>query len=299
MNLQHLEFFIALAESEHMTQTAKKLNTSQPNLSYMISELERELGAPLFKKSGRNIKLTKYGRIYYEAACQSFKSLEQASQLIKADINPNQGKIALGFIYAFGASRAPKLIQTFQSHYPNVQFHLEQNNSKRLLERLEREDLDLAIVSKVEGFQQLDFQPLTTEKLVIIVPENHKLAHQEQVCLVDTMNDPYVYFNHNSGLRPFLDLVFDQLGIYPKTVLELEDDQSIFGFVAEGFGIAIVPDIPSISSFPVKKLAIQDQIADRYLYLAKRKEDFQSPIQEIFTDFCINFFDKKSSLISD
>lgn len=293
MNIQHLEFFIALAESEHMTQTAKKLNTSQPNLSYIINELERELGAALFKKTGRNIKLTKYGRIYYQAACQSIKSLEQASQLIQADINPNQGKIALGFIYAFGASRAPQLLHSFQADYPNVQFHLEQNNSKRLLERLEREDLDLAIVSKVEGFPQLDFLPLTTEKLVIIVPEEHPFAHLDQVSLKETVDYPYVYFNHNSGLRPFLDQIFDNLAIYPQTVVELEDDQSILGFVTSQFGLAIVPDIPSISAFPVKKLTIKDNIPERILYLASRKDAYQSPIQKIFTQFCIEYFSQK------
>ncbi|HFI0256256.1 TPA: LysR substrate-binding domain-containing protein [Streptococcus suis] len=290
MNIQHLEFFIALAESEHMTQTAKKLNTSQPNLSYMINELERELGAPLFKKTGRNIKLTKYGRIFYEAACLSSKSLNQANQLIQAEIDPNKGKISLGFIYAFGASKAPKLIQDFLSFYPKAQFHLEQNNSKRLLERLEKEDLDLAIVSKISEFEQFEFTPLTNEKLVIIVPEGHRLASHDQIFLKDTTDYPYVYFNRNSGMRPFLDQVFDDLAIYPQSIVELEDDQSILGFVAGNFGIAIIPDIPSIDAFPVKKLEIADQISERILYLATRKDDYQSPIQKVFIDFAKKYF---------
>lgn len=65
MILQQLEFFVTLAEMEHMTKAAKQLNTSQPNPSYAMSELEKELRAPLFKKTGRNIRLTKYGRHFY------------------------------------------------------------------------------------------------------------------------------------------------------------------------------------------------------------------------------------------
>ena len=62
MNLRQLEFFVALAKTEHMTQVAKELNTSQPNISHAINTLERELGVALFEKKGPNLSLTRYGR---------------------------------------------------------------------------------------------------------------------------------------------------------------------------------------------------------------------------------------------
>ena len=66
MNLRQLEFFILLAQSEHMTKAAELANTSQPNVSHAMTTLEQELGVALFEKKGRNIRLTRQGRIFYE-----------------------------------------------------------------------------------------------------------------------------------------------------------------------------------------------------------------------------------------
>ena len=66
MNLNHLSYFRVLAKLEHYTQAAEELSITQPSLSHAMSTLEKELGTYLFEKDGRNIKLTKYGKIYYE-----------------------------------------------------------------------------------------------------------------------------------------------------------------------------------------------------------------------------------------
>lgn len=77
MNLRHLEFFITLAKTEHMAKAAELLDISQPSLSYAINSLEEELGAPLFERDGRNIKLTNYGKIYLKYAQSSLNILKK------------------------------------------------------------------------------------------------------------------------------------------------------------------------------------------------------------------------------
>ena len=290
MNLQHLEYFIALAKTEHMTRTAQELNTSQPNLSYMISELEKEIGVPLFKKIGRNIRLTRYGKIFYNATEQSLSALEEGKQRIQAEIDPNQGIIHLGFIYTMGIEKAPALLKQFMLDYPNVHFDFEQNNSKHLLQLLVEEKLDLAFVSKVDGFTNIHFEPLTTEKLVLVVPNHHPLASYDKIRLEESLSYDYVYYNHSSGLRPYLDQTFDNLGLNPTIKLELENDLSILGFVAQNFGIAIMPDIPSIDSFPVKKINILNPLSKRIIYLALRQKDYISPLTQKFQQYSLTFF---------
>ncbi|MCP1639137.1 LysR family transcriptional regulator [Streptococcus gallinaceus] len=296
MNLQHLEYFIALAKTEHMTRTAQELNTSQPNLSYMISELEKELGVPLFKKTGRNIRLTRYGKIFYDAAEQSLSALKEGNHRIQAEIDPNKGLIHLGFIYTMGIEKAPALLKQFMLDYPDVHFDFEQNNSKHLLQLLMDEKLDLAFVSKVDHFDAIRFEPLTTENLVLVVPEQHPLATSDQVSLEESLRYDYVYYNQSSGLRPYLDQTFDNLGLKPTIKLELESDLSILGFVSQNFGIAIMPDIPSINSFPVKKITILNPLSKRIIYLALRQKDYISPLTEKFKQYSLTFFeeDKKN-----
>lgn len=288
MNIQHLEYFVALAESEHMTKTAKELNTSQPNLSYVIAELERELGLPLFKKDGRNIKLTRYGRIFYTSAKEAIRTIDQAYAVLQAEVHPNQGKLAVGFIYTFGSDIGPNLISQFLQKYPQVHFQLEQNNSHNLLHALSREELDCAIVSKIDHFSQIQFETLMAEEQVIIVPEDHPLAKYDSISLADTIAYDYVYYNEHSGLRPYLDQSFKKLGLQPRIRIELEDDQSVLGFVAHHFGIAIIPNIISIDAYRVKKIKITDTLDERRIYIAYNKSDFYPPIQTAFKEFAKN-----------
>ena len=91
MNLNYLYYFKVLAETEHYTHAATLLKITQPSLSHAIHCLEEELNAYLFEKQGRNIKLTKYGKIFYnyinEGFCKSKKgqSVLQSMLLQKTD----------------------------------------------------------------------------------------------------------------------------------------------------------------------------------------------------------------------
>lgn len=291
MNSQQLEYFVLLAETEHMTQAAKQLNTSQPNLSYAMKELEKEIGVTLFKKEGRNIRLTKYGKIFYPYAQQSIHVLNQAQRKISDLTDSYRGYINFGFIYTMGTRIAPLITHDFLSIEKNkqIQFKFEQGNSKHIVEQLIKEEIDLAFSSYVSHQDEIQFEPFLKEDIVLVVSENHPLAQQDSVYLKDVFSDdPLVYFDHRSGLRPYLDDLFSQLQLKPDIAIEVEEDHTILGFVSYQFGIAVMPNIPSISAYPVKALKILDQHDPRWIYLAIRKNDPLPPAAERFYHFCMD-----------
>ena len=99
MNLQWLYYFNTIAELEHYTRAAERLHVSQSNLSHAIKELEEELGAELFERKGRNIKLTKYGEIFQPYVQKTISSLEEGISTLKEYIDPNVGTIVLASIF--------------------------------------------------------------------------------------------------------------------------------------------------------------------------------------------------------
>ena len=106
MNLQWLYYFNTIAELEHYTRAAERLHVSQSNLSHAIKELEEELGAELFERKGRNIKLTKYGEIFQPYVQKTISSLEEGISTLKEYIDPNVGTIVLA-----GFHRAAALLE--------------------------------------------------------------------------------------------------------------------------------------------------------------------------------------------
>lgn len=295
MNIQQLHYFVALAKSQHMTETAKTLNVTQPCLSYSISELEKELGVPLFKKVGRNIKLTRYGNIYYDYASKALETLQQGKQVIDEDKSPHYGTINLGFIYTQGTQNIPNVLKAFKSLYPNIHFNLTQSTSKQLLHHLQEEDIDLAITSQVDGFDSLEFLPLIEEEMVLVVPKNHPLANKTSLQLHSLKDYPLVYYNENSGLRPYLDHFLAKNNLNITKAIEVEDDQSILGFVAASYGPAIMPNIPSIAAYPVKTISMTDITVPRIIYLANHSQGYQSPAVKLFKDYCLDYFSYKES----
>ena len=294
MNISQLEAFVLLAQNEHMTKTAKQLKTSQPNLSYTITELEKELGAPLFKKVGRNIKLTKYGHIFYEHASSALVRLKQASSLIEEEINPNSGKINLGFVYTVGSEIAPLLTRLFleQEEHKDVKFSFSQGNSFQLLKSLNDEIIDIAITSFVKDSENIHFEELIEQNIYLVVPEKHPLAQKSGVFLIETKDYPYVYFDRDSGIRSYLDNFTNSIKFKPNIVIEANEDNTLLGFVSQNHGITIMPKIIGIDSYPVKVLEILDKHDPRWLYIATRKEGFITPAASRFKRFCLDYFNK-------
>ncbi|MGC6768247.1 LysR family transcriptional regulator [Enterococcus sp. LJL51] len=288
MNLRHLEYFIALAESEHMRLTAEQLNTSQPNISHAISMLEEELGAKLFEKKGRNIYLTRYGKLFYQHAVSGLQQLYTGKRLIQEMVDPQTGHIQLGFIYTMGSILAPQLTKDFLSIEENhkIQFNFSQGNSLDILELLKIDEIDIAICSKVAEDPSIQFNRLVQQEIVVVVPNKHPLADKDEVSLKVLTQEAFIYYNKQSGIRPYIDEVLAAQQIKPKIVFEAEEDHSILGFVGCDYGIAIMPDIPSISAYPVKKLQISDTLLPRYIYLATKKDRKMTPAVQRFYDYC-------------
>ncbi len=288
MNLRQLEFFVALAETEHMTKVAKKLNTSQPNISHAIASLEQELGIELIEKKGRNVVMTYHGKVFYDYIAPALQKIADGEQRLREIIDPDAGEIQLGFIFTLGAHLVPSLVKKFQAQVNNkVQFEFHQGNSNQIIQLLLDNEIDLGLCSKVSDHHELNYELITKEEVVIVVPNEHPLAQCEAVSLSATSDFPYVYYNKKSGLRPFLDQVIAALDLKINITCELEEDHSILGFVGNGFGIAIMPDIASIASYPVKKLRITDALPDRQVYLVSKQRQTVSPAIKKFREFCL------------
>lgn len=113
MNLNQLQYFVTLAHMEHYTRAAEKLSITQPSLSHAISSLENELGTYLFEKQGRNVVLTKYGRLFMEYAEEALSILDAGIRKMKAMTSETSGHIDMGYIYTQGGEFIPEVVKGF------------------------------------------------------------------------------------------------------------------------------------------------------------------------------------------
>lgn len=293
MNIYHLRYFVTLAHLEHYTKASIQLNTTQPNLSYAISSLEKELGISLFEKDGRNIVLTKCGKEFLEDVEHSLSILDSSIHKMKL-IGRGEGLIEIGFLRTLGTDYIPLTLADYLlSKSPKkVQFNFHSGVTTDLITMLKEKICDIIFCSYIENEPGIEFIPIATQDLVLIVPQSHPLAIKDEVDLVETILYPQIFFSKRSGLRPIIDALFKKINATPTISLEIEEDQVIAGFVSAGFGIAIVPDMSILNQLNVKKLSINNPSWERHFYMAFLKEHYQPPV---VTDF-INYIKKKGNL---
>ena len=170
MNLNQLYYFRTLAELEHYTKAAEKLNISQPTLSHSIAAMEKELGANLFEKQGRNVVLTKYGRIYIFYVENALTQLELGKNQIERLVSEGGGHVGLAYMTSVGTNFMPKLISNFldDPQNKNISFSCYEGNTKTLLYNLKREKYDLIFCSLMENEPDVEFIPVHEQGLVVI-----------------------------------------------------------------------------------------------------------------------------------
>lgn len=287
MNLNQLRYFAALARLEHYTKAAEELEISQPSLSHAMNTLEKEIGAALFQKKGRNVVLTKYGRFFLEYVEESLKTLDLGIEKTRAMTGQTGGVIDLAFIYTLGSEFVPELVADFvRSHEElDAKFKFTVGNTLEIIQGLKEERFDVAFCSMIEKETSVEFIPVGEEKLVVAVPKGHPLADKKQVDLEEAAVYPQVYYTKESGLRPVIDKMFGMAGIKPKIAYEIEEDGSMAGLVAQNFGIAIMPDIPILRNLNIEVLELGNTYLKRQVYMAVSKENYKTPMVKRFTDY--------------
>ena len=287
MNLNYIYYFSVLAKTQHYTKAANILNITQPSLSHAIDEIEKELGCLLFEKDGRNIKLTKYGKLLESHVNAGLKELETGQREIQYLMSPNEGLIKLAFIYTLGYSFVPNVLKNFHTIPANKQinFSLKQGNTTELLDGLENEKYDLCFSSYQSGRNNICFVPIIVEELVVVVYDEHPLSEKKEVDLSELVDENLIYYSKTSGLRPYIDKLLSDNDIKPNIKFEVEEDSAVLGLVNIKYGIAIVPNIPVIDNFNVKKLKIKNRQDPRYIYMATIKNRFEAPAISKFINF--------------
>lgn len=286
MNLHHLQYFIILAHMEHFTQAASMLNITQPSLTYAMNTLEAELGVELFEKSGRNIVLTRHGRQFLEEIEPAISQLKQTVDTMRL-IAQGKEQLHMGFLPVLGVQYIPHLIADFQKTEEGngITFQYHSGLTTDLLQLLKEKECDLVFCSFEAEHPELEFVPVVSQDLVVIVPENHPLAQKDEIDLCETAPYPQVFFHKRAGLRAIVDQLFQKIDVVPQIAMEAEEDKVIAGFVAAGFGIAVVPEMSVLDHLPVKRLRLVSPEWQRNFYMVYPKHTTKTQALQTFIGY--------------
>ena len=289
MNLPQLRYFVELAHTQHFTRAAERLCITQPSLSHAITQLEAELGVPLFERAGRATALTRYGEQFFSCVQQTLTTLDEGVDALQR-VARGEGLIRLGLLRTLGVEFVPKLAARFLAANPDkdIRFTFNTGVTQQLLEELLANRFDLVFCSQPPAELRLTAAPVSRQDLVLIVPRSHPLANLHTVDLADTLPYPQVFFSKGSGMRDIVDDLFAKIGGTPQIAYETEEDQVIAGLVAQGFGISVVPYMELLLRLDVKILQIDRPVWERNFYLVSNDRFYLPPVVRQFRQYVLN-----------
>lgn len=293
MEWQQLEYFRVVAKTEHFRKAAELLSISQPALSRSITKLEEELGISLFDRTGRSVKLNKFGRIFLYRVENGLNEIALGVQEINQLRDPYTGTLSLAFLPNLGTSILPEIIGHFNKEYPHVEIQLYQNKILDSVEQLLKREVDLCLISRVGDHPAITWHPLFEEELFLYVPATHRFANRTSVALHEIAGDPFIAFKKELGMREIINQFCEKARISPVIRFEGEDVPTMAGLVSAGLGVTIIPPFHGISSDKIKQISITEPDCYRGIGLAWLNGGTLSPSADLFRNYVIELFNNK------
>jgi LysR family transcriptional regulator, benzoate and cis,cis-muconate-responsive activator of ben and cat genes len=288
VELRHLRYFVAVAEAENVLRAAtQKLHVSQPAVSRQIRDLEDELGAQLFERTGKSVRLTDAGFLFLKEARAVLERTDEAVRSVRAFAQAGETELHVGYTPAFRAQIVSPTLRAFQRGMPKVHVKLHDLSTEKIVTGLRDGRLQLAFIvrpSKRGEFRDLRFEELLREEVRLAVPPTHPFARRRSVSLADAAREPFVGLTHEDfpDYNAYLNAVFAPVKNKPRVMEEHDSMSSVISAIEAGTGVGLAVDALGYSfGSRVKLLRLTPEPKPLSVGIATRKGKL-SPATEKF-----------------
>jgi LysR family hydrogen peroxide-inducible transcriptional activator len=263
MELHQLRYFCAVAETGSFSRAAEQSHVSQPSLSQQIKKLEDELGARLFDRLGRSVRLTDLGSAFLPRARAVLRELEAARGDVVERKDTISGNVIIGVIPTVAPYLLPPLLTSFSRKYSQVRLSVVEEITPVLLDRLRASSIDVAILALPLRGHEFEAFPILTERLFAALPKKHKLASRSSLSLKDLRAEPFLLLRDGHCFRDTAVAACDRARLHPQIVFESGQFSSLLSMVGAGMGVSLVPEMAADKKVGCRYVRIADEQAAR------------------------------------
>lgn len=295
MNLRDLKYIIAVAETHHFGQAAKRCFVSQPTLSGQIKKLEEELGVAIFERSNRSVEITPVGEAILTHARQMMEQADVIQQLAQAHQDPLAGPLRIGAIPTLSPYLMPLILMPLKKRHPQMKLVLSEELTDTLLQRLHNHEIDAALLATPEEEQDRESLPLFDEPFWIAYPRDHPFYTRDKITLRDLDKENLLLLAEGHCLaKQAMDVCHIQERQAQGEMADLRASslETLIQLVGAGFGTTLVPALAMGASWTTgsgvvaQRLAIAD--ASRRISLVFRHSFPRRAALQAFTEVILD-----------
>lgn len=283
MELRHLRYFIALAESLNFTRAAERVHVTQSTLSHQIRQLEEEVGKDLFDRKSRRVVLTDAGESFLAYATRALAVIDQGLSELKQPAPSMTGTVRIGTTHTFNLGFLPDCIALFLKQHPTVRVVVEELSGDAITEGLKTEQLDVGIGYRPEHQEDIRFEPLFNEELALVVSRAHPLARRKRLRIAELHREALVLLPPSFSTRRLLDECFSAAGAEPNVIVEMNTLPAMLALLArENVGAIVAPSAVAEHSKPWRVIPLEGPTPVRTHGLLFMDKHAQTPASMAF-----------------
>jgi DNA-binding transcriptional LysR family regulator len=273
ISTKQLSAFLALDELKHFTRAAERCHLSQSAFSTVISKLEESVGAKLFERDTRNVKLTPEGMLFAEVARSLYEEISSAFDNMADYVARRRGRVAIAALPSLAAHGLPAIIAEYRQRYPSVATTLYDSLSDQCLAMLRDGRVDFALTALGPHLAEFDTHILCSDPFYLVCRRDHRLAGLSKIVPGDLDGCEMVHLVKSTSVRQHVDALLRDVATVPSG-LEAEHLATVAGLVQHGLGVTLVPEMTLFQFRLLDLLAIPVEAPDseRAIYIVKRKD---------------------------
>lgn len=260
MELRHLRYFVAVAETRHFGRAAERLHMAQPALSQSIRQLEGELGTALFTRTTRQVSLTPAGEFLLEEAHRVLGAVDDSVRGVRRIADGRLGLVRIAFTGTAAFTQLPRIARALKRDLPGIALEIHADLLTPAQATMLREgSLDLGVLRPPTSGDDLATRTIEIEPLVLAVPADHRLVAEPVVALADLRTEDFVlYADSHSAVNEAVLRSCKQAGFAPRREHEAPGTAALLALVAAGLGVALVP--ASVRAVPLAGVVFRDVV---------------------------------------
>ena len=276
MNYTYLNVFYTVAKNGNISKASQELGVTQPAVSRIIANLEREYNTKLFFRSKNGVSLTREGNLLYEMIRNPLVELEKVSNNLNSQTGIGEIVIHLGatstalYCYLFNS------LENIKKQFPDVSFRIYSNSSANLLEMVSNGVIDFAfITTPFMGRDDLEVYKIAKLNDILIAPTSMKEEIKSPLSFKELTKYPFILLSKDMQYRQFIDNVLAKHSIKINPVYETDSSAILSPFVERGYGLTFIPDEmakPSILEGKCYKVDLKEELPDRYIAFVIKKD---------------------------
>ena len=256
-----------------VSRAADRLYVTQPALTARLQRLESDLGAKLFTRTPRGMRLTEAGDAFLPHAVKALESVADGRRVVNAFERGGAGRLMLGAAPAVSTYVLPGILKRFSVGHPRVSVSVRTGHSEEVLDLVLREQVDVGLVRALRH-PDIATTPLYEDRLILVTAPGHHFVLEE------IARERLVLFDRTSSYTELTNALFRGAGVQPDAVMELDNIDAAKKMLQEGLGVALLPQSAArteLAAGTLCEVEMEDAEPVRRQIVAVRRRDRGAP----------------------